>query len=133
LIVNSLHVENVLTFGTFDLGFDGGSLVVVGPNGAGKSNIVRAVDLVQKAADSVTGGQAGVLLDQAAGQVLQSFAAARHHGEPSSRDAVARLAVSFTTPAERSQLAGVRAAVLGSVLQDISSGDEAIRLNWPGG
>lgn len=57
LIVNSLHVENVLTFGTFDLRFDGGSLVVIGPNGAGKSNIVRVVDLVQKAADSVSGGQ----------------------------------------------------------------------------
>ena len=129
MIVDSLHVENVLTFGSFDLCFDGGSLVVVGPNGAGKSNIVRVVDLVQKAAESVVGGQVGVFLDQAAGQVLQSFAAARHHGEPSSRDAVVRLAVRFTTPSERSQLATfVRAAVLGSVLQDISVGDEAIRV-----
>ena len=129
MIVNLLHVENVLTFGNFDLCFNGGSLVVVGPNGAGKSNIVRVIDLVQKAADSVVGGQAGVFQDQAAGQILQSFAAARHHGEPSSRDAVVRLAVRFTTPAERSQLATfVRAAVLGSVLQDISAGDEVLRV-----
>jgi energy-coupling factor transporter ATP-binding protein EcfA2 len=129
VIVNSLHVENLLTFGTFDLRFEGASLVVVGPNGAGKSNIVRAVDLVQKAADSVSGGQAPGFLTQAAGQVLQSFAAARHHGEPSGRDAVVRLAVSFTTPEERAQLAAfVRAAVLGALLQEISSGDDATRL-----
>jgi recombinational DNA repair ATPase RecF len=128
LIVNSLHVENVLTFGTLDLGLDGTSLVVVGPNGAGKSNIVRVVDLVQKAADSVS-GQPSSLLGQAADQVLQSFAAARHHGEPAARGALVRLAVSFTTAAERSQLAVfVRAAVLATVLQDISSGDEALRL-----
>lgn len=98
MIVSSLHVENVLTFDTFDLRFDGASLIVVGPNGAGKSNVVRIVDLVQKAADSVS-GQPGGLLDQAAARVLQSFAAARHHGEPAGRDAVVRLGVSFTTAA----------------------------------
>ena len=39
-----------------------------------------------------------------------------------------RLSVSFTTAAERSQLATfLRAAVLGTVLQDISSGDEGMR------
>jgi energy-coupling factor transporter ATP-binding protein EcfA2 len=130
LIVNSLHVENLLTFGAFDLQYDGASLVVVGPNGAGKSNIVRVVDLVQKAADSVRGGQAPGLLNQAAGQVLQSFAGARHHGEPSGRDAVVRLSVSFTTPAERAQLATFfRAAVLGALLQEISSGDDGTRLD----
>jgi hypothetical protein len=129
LIVNSLHVENVLTFGTFDLRFDGASLVVVGPNGAGKSNVVRVVDLVQKAADSVSGVQPTGLLDQAAGRVLQSFAAARHHGEPVGQSAMVRLAASFTTPSERSQLAVfVRAAVLATLLQEISSGDEAFRL-----
>jgi ABC-type Mn2+/Zn2+ transport system ATPase subunit len=121
-------VENVLTFGTFDLDFDGASLVLVGPNGAGKSNIVRAIDLVQKAADSVSEGH-GSHVAQAAGQVLQSFAAARHHGEPPGRDAAVRLAISFTTPAERAQLAAfVRAAVLGSLLQEISSGDDVTRL-----
>lgn len=77
----------------------------------------------------LSGAGGGVFLDQATGQVLQSFAAARHHGEPSSRDAVVRLAVRFTTSAERLQMATfVRAAVLGSVLQDIGSGDEAIRV-----
>jgi hypothetical protein len=86
------------------------------------------VDLVQKAADSVS-GQSGGLLDQPAGRVLQSFAAARHHGEHPGRDAVVRLAVSFTTAAERSLLAVFfRAAVLGTLLQDISSSDEAMRL-----
>jgi len=93
LIINSLHVENVLTFGTFDLRSDGASLVVVGPNGAGKSNIARVVDLVQKAADSVGDGQPAGSLDQATGQALQSFAAARHHGEPAGRAAVVRLSV----------------------------------------
>jgi hypothetical protein len=43
LIVNSIHVENPLTFGTFDLRFDGASVVVVGPNAAGKSNTIRVV------------------------------------------------------------------------------------------
>ena len=55
LLVGSLHAENVLTFGTFTLRFDGTSLVVVGPNSSEKSNILRIVDLVQKAADSVSG------------------------------------------------------------------------------
>lgn len=95
MIVNSLQVENVVTFGTFDLCFADASLVVARPNGAGKSNIVRGVDLVQKAADSVSGQPAG-LRGQAADQVRQSFAAAPHHGEPAGRDAEVRLGVSTT-------------------------------------
>lgn len=60
---------------------------------------------------------------------MQSFAAARHHGEPAGRAAVVRLSVSFTTLSERSQLAVfVRAAVLATLLQEISSGDETMRL-----
>lgn len=129
MIVNSLHVENLLTFGTFDLRFDGASLVVVGPNGAGKSNIVRSVDLVQKAADSVNGEQPAGFLGNAVGQVLGSFAAARHHGEPTTRAAVVRLAVSWTAARERAQLASfVRAAVLGTLFQEISSSDQTLRL-----
>jgi predicted ATPase len=39
--VRSLHVQNVLTFGTFDLDLEGQRRIIVGPNGAGKSNLVR--------------------------------------------------------------------------------------------
>ena len=51
--VPSLRVENLMTFGDFDLRLDGQRCTVVGPNGAGKSNIVRVVDLVRVALDSV--------------------------------------------------------------------------------
>lgn len=127
--VKSLHVENLLTFGTFDLCLDGRRHVIVGPNGAGKSNIVRAIDLVQKALDSVSEGRAGPRFTQAADRVLRSFAAARHHGETTGRDAVVRLAVEFTTAAERVQLGTyVRAAILHTLIQEIGSGDGTLRL-----
>lgn len=44
-------MKNVLTFGSFDLDLDGQRRVAVGPNAAGKSNLVRVIDLVQKAID----------------------------------------------------------------------------------
>lgn len=68
------------------------------------------------------------------GSLAVPLARSRSHcrGAPprraAARAAVMRLAMSFTAPWEQSQLAAfVRAAVLASLLQEISSGDEAIR------
>lgn len=77
--VNSLQVANLMTFGDYRLPLDGHRCTIVGPNGAGKSNVVRVIDLVQKALDSVSEGY-GSQPYRAAGQVLRSYAAARHHG-----------------------------------------------------
>ena len=51
MLVKSPHVENLLSFDTFDLDLDGKTCTIVGPNGAGESNIVRVFDLVNKAVD----------------------------------------------------------------------------------
>jgi energy-coupling factor transporter ATP-binding protein EcfA2 len=127
--VTSLHVENLLTFSSFRLRLDGERRVVVGPNGAGKSNIVRVIDLVQKAVDSVSEGLASPRFAQAADQVLRSFAAARHHGEPADRDAVVRLAIELTTAHERIQFGTyIRAAILHTLIQELSPGDGGTRL-----
>jgi len=121
--VTSLHVENLLTFGTFRLCLDGEKHVVVGPNGAGKSNIVRVIDLVQKALDSVAEG-VGSARYRAAEQVLRSFAATRHHGEAADRKVVVRLAAALTTDAERVQFGTfIRAAILHTLIQEISPGN----------
>lgn len=126
--MTSLQVENLMTFGDFRLCLDDQRCTVVGPNGAGKSNIVRVVDLVQKAVDSVSEGY-GSPRWRAADQVLRSYAAARHHGEPPDRAAVVRLAIELTTPGERAQVGTfVRAAILHTVIQEISTGDSAIRV-----
>jgi ATPase subunit of ABC transporter with duplicated ATPase domains len=126
--VTSLHVENLLTFGCFHLRLDAGRRIIVGPNGAGKSNIVRVIDLAQKAIDSVSQGLASPRFAGAADQVLRSFAAARHHGEPTDRDAVVRLAIELTTAAERLRFGTfVRAAVLHTLIQEIASGDGGTR------
>lgn len=128
MLIESLYVENVQTFGTFDLQLDGATCVVVGPNGGGKSNVVRVLDLVQKALDSVGEGMRGPQFAEAARQVLQSFAAARHHGEPADRGAVVRLAIRLTTDAERRwMLTYFRAAALDSMLQELSVGDGRVR------
>lgn len=128
MLAESLYVENVQTFGTFELRLDGATCVVVGPNGGGKSNIVRVLDLVQKALDSVGEGMRGAHFAEAARQVLQAFAAARHHGEPTDRGAVVRLAVQFTTAEERRWLLTyVRAAVLDSVVQELHTGESSVR------
>jgi hypothetical protein len=126
--VISLQVENLMTFGDFRLCLEGGRCTVVGPNGAGKSNVVRVVDLVQKALDSVGEGY-GSPRWHAADQVLRSCAAARHHGEPADRPAVVRLAVELTTAAERVQVGTFfRAAVLHTVIQELSGADSDARL-----
>jgi hypothetical protein len=123
MLLNDLSVENVATFDKFDLSLGGQSIVVVGPNGSGKSNIVRVLDLVGKALDwataAVLGGEAGSLPEQ----VLRSYAAARHHGQPASRRAVVRLSVEWTTGGERARFAAfIRAAVLSVLLGQIRSG-----------
>ncbi len=127
--VMSLHVENLLTFGSFHLGLDGERRVIVGPNGAGKSNIVRVIDLVQKAVDSVSEGLASPRFAQAASQVLRSFAGTRHHGEPADRDAVVRLAIELTIADERAQLGTyLRAAVLHTLIQEVAPGDSSVHV-----
>lgn len=123
----SLRVENLLTFSTFSLSLDGESRVIVGPNAAGKSHIIRVIDLVLNALDSVSEG-VGSPRYRAAGEVLRSFAAARHHGDPPSRDTVVRLAVQLTTDAELSQFnAFFRAAVLHTLIQELSTGNNELR------
>lgn len=122
MLLTSLHVENLLTFDTFELVLDGQSQVVVGPNGAGKSNIVRVIDVVAKALDWAADGVMGTGSGSPAEQVLRSFAAARHHGQASQRESVVRLAVELTTATERDRLATyVRAAILNVLLQDLRS------------
>ena len=116
-----------MTFGDFRLCLEGRRRTVVGPNGAGKSNIVRVVDLVQEALDSVSEGY-GSPRWQAADRVLRSYAAARHHGEPADRPAVVRLAGELTT-AEHAQVGTFfRAAVLHTVIQELSGADGDARL-----
>lgn len=122
MLLKVLYAGNVMTFDDFVLTPDGQSLVVVGPNGSGKSNIVRIVDLVGKALDWAVGGPLGSEASSPATQVLESFAAARHHGQPSSRGSVIRLSVEWTTTAERERIAVyVRAAVLTVVLTQMRS------------
>jgi hypothetical protein len=124
----SLQVENLLTFGDFHLELGASRSTIVGPNGAGKSNIVRVVDLVHNAVDSVSEGYGGARWN-ATDQVLRSFASARHHRAPADRPAVVRLAVELTTAAERIQVVTyVRAAILHTVIQDLSSSDRDVRL-----
>lgn len=118
--VNSLHVENLLTFDRFQLDLNGKMNVVVGPNGAGKSNIVRIIDLVCKGMDwaAMTGG--GSPFAQNAQEVLKSFAAAHHHGSPPEQPAIVRLDVEFTTADERELLCTfVRAAMLCTLLDEL--------------
>lgn len=126
--VTSLQVENLMTFGDFRLRLDGQRYTLVGPNGAGKSNVARVIDLVQKALDSVSEGY-GSQRSRAYDQVLRSYAAARHHGEPPDRATTVRLAVELTTAAERTQVATfTRAAILHTVIQEISTGDSDVRV-----
>lgn len=123
MIVESLVARNLLTFQAFEFAFDEKATVVVGPNGAGKSNVVRLLDLVQKALESVEYGTAAQPNTLAARQVLASFAAARHFALPPDADAEVRLAVRFTTAAERLLLLTyLRAAILHTLMQDLSSG-----------
>jgi energy-coupling factor transporter ATP-binding protein EcfA2 len=128
--VKSLHVENLLTFDTFDLCLDGGSHTLVGPNGSGKSNVVRLFDLVAKAVDSSAGNSRSPLAVQSAEQVLRSFAAAHHYGQPSHRPAEVRLAFELSTPSEKVRLATfVRAAILCTLAEEIRQGDPQIKLS----
>lgn len=53
--LTSLHAEDVLSFGSFNVSFERGLNVIVGPNGAGKSNVVRVVGLVRAALDIAVG------------------------------------------------------------------------------
>jgi ABC-type lipoprotein export system ATPase subunit len=126
--VKSLHVENLLTFDTFELRLDGGTHTVVGPNGAGKSNIVRLFDLVGKGVDWASLSARNPAYIQAAQQVLQSFAGAHHHGTSPDRPAIVRLEVEFATPDEREHLATfLRAAILCTLL-DETNRDPGIKL-----
>lgn len=127
MIVNAFSAENLLTFGTFEVRLEGLHCTILGPNGGGKSQVVRLLDLVQKGLDSVSGSSRGQRFVETARQTLQSYAAARHYGESPDRPSVVRLEVAFTTAAERLWiLTYLRAAVLNSVLQELSSGDQAV-------
>ena len=127
--VTSLHVENLLTFDTFDLALDGGTHTIVGPNGSGKSNVVRLFDLVAKAVDWSSGVARNPIFIQAADQLLRSFAAAHHHGEPPERPALVRLEVELSTSEEKLRLATfMRAAILGTLADEIRQGDPEIKL-----
>ena len=118
--VNSMRVENLLTFDHFHLNLDGKTNVLVGPNGAGKSNVVRIVDLVCKGMDWAATSGRGSPFAQAAEQVLKSFAAVHHHGSPPERPASVRLDVEFTTVDEKERLCSfVRAAVLCTLLDEL--------------
>jgi ABC-type branched-subunit amino acid transport system ATPase component len=129
MLVKSLHIENLLTFDTFDLDLEGGTHTIVGPNGSGKSNVVRLFDLVAKALDFSSGNNRNLPYTQAADQVLRSFAAAHHHGEPTDRAAVVRLDFEFSTPAEKLRLATfMQAAILCTLAEEIRQGDPAIKL-----
>lgn len=118
--VNSLHVENLLTFDRFQLDLNGKTNVLVGPNGAGKSNIVRIIDLVCKGMDWAATTGRGSPFAQAAEQLLKSFAAAHHHGSLPEQPALVRLDVEFTTGDEQELLCTfVRAAVLCTLLDEL--------------
>ena len=121
--------ENLLTFDTFDLDLEGGTHTIVGPNGSGKSNVVRLFDLVGKAVDFSSGVGRNLFYAQAADQVLRSFAAAHHHGEPQDRPAVVRLKFELSTPEEKLRLATfIRAAILCTLAEEIRQGDPGIKL-----
>ncbi len=129
MLVRSLHVENLLAFNTFALVLDGKTHVIVGPNGSGKSNIVRIFDLVGKALEQTSVGTLATALGPAADQVLRSFAAARHHGQPPQRESVVRVELELTTPLERDRLtAFVRAAILHTLIEELQSGDPPARV-----
>lgn len=129
MLVKSLHVENLLTFDTLDLDLEGGSHTIVGPNGSGKSNVVRLFDLVAKAVDFSSISVRNPLYTQAADQVLRSFAAAHHHGEPPDRPAAVRVDVELSTPVEKLWLATfIRAAILCTLAEEIRQGDPAVKL-----
>ena len=129
MLIKSLHVENLLTFDTFDLDLEGGTHTIVGPNGSGKSNVVRLFDLVGKAVDFSSGVGRNLFYAQAADQVLRSFAAAHHHGEPQDRPAVVRLTFELSTPQEKLRLATfIRAAILCTLAEEIRPGDPGIKL-----
>jgi hypothetical protein len=131
MLVRSLHVENLLTFDTFDLDLDGKTHTIVGPNGAGKSNIVRVFDLVGKAVDWASQSGRDPAYIQAAQQVLQSFGAAHHHGTSPDTPALVRLKLGMTTPAERERLVTfLRAAILSTLLDELSRDpDTAVKLS----
>jgi len=131
MLVKSLHVENLLTFDNFDLDLGGKTHTVVGPNGAGKSNIVRIFDLVGEAVDWASQSGRDPAHVQAAQQVLQTFAAAHHHGTSPDIPAVVRLELGMTTPSERERLTTfVRAAIFTTLLDELNrDADTAIKLS----
>jgi AAA domain/AAA domain, putative AbiEii toxin, Type IV TA system len=102
--LTSLHAENVLSFGSFDVSFEPGLNVIVGPNGAGKSNVVRAVGLVRTALDIAVG----------AARVSIDVSHQLRIGAPERRG-VARLGVELTEDHERALIvAFIRALVASS-------------------
>ncbi|MCL4544778.1 MAG: AAA family ATPase [Chloroflexi bacterium] len=115
-----LHIENLLGFDDFTLDIKDGVQFLIGPNGGGKTSIVRAVDLVRKALDSI--GSFSPQLRTIAETVLRGFAAARHVSEPQRPSSVS-LTVDFDRPDERQLFtAFIHAAVHTTLLQ--STGHE---------
>jgi ABC-type branched-subunit amino acid transport system ATPase component len=124
--VNSLYIENLLTFDKFELRLDGGTHTVVGPNGSGKSNTARIFDLVTKALQWASDIRAYGRADD---QVLRAFASAHHHGESQERPAIVRLGFALTTPLERLRMTTfIRAALLCMSTEEVWQGQNDMRL-----
>lgn len=124
--IDSLIVENLLSFDEFELKLEGQSHTIVGPNGSGKSNCARIFDLVIRAlewaANSRTHGQRE-------DPVLTAFASAHHHGQSQDRQALVRLEFTLTTPLERSRMAiFLRAAILSTLTEELWQGQPERRL-----
>lgn len=124
--VNSLYVENLLTFDKFELRLNGETHTVVGPNGSGKSNTARIFDLVTKALEWASANRTYGRADD---QVLRAFASAHHHGESQERPAIVRLEFALTTPLERLRMTTfIRAAILCMSTEEVWQGQPDVRL-----
>jgi len=119
--IEALHVENLLSFDTYDLRFDDSLTVLVGPNGAGKTNVVRMLDLMATALawadERFVPGTAMPVVEQ----VLDSYAGARHEGASTTTPARVRLTLALTTQGELDRVvAFVQAGLLSTLLGELS-------------
>ena len=119
--IEALHVENLLSFDTYDLRFDDSLTVLVGPNGAGKTNVVRMLDLMATALawadERFVPGTAMPVGEQ----VLDSYAGARHEGASTTTPARVRLTLALTTQGELDRVvAFVQAGLLSTLLGELS-------------